>query len=435
VSTGASLLITAVLLLLNGFFVAAEFALLSARRHRLEQLVVDGKRGAKAALAGSRELSLMLAAAQLGITMASLGLGIISEPAIADALDPTIVGLGLPSGLAHVIAVVIALSIIVFLHMVVGEMAPKSWALTHPETAALRLSWSFRAYALVFRPVLRLMNASANSVVRLCGVEPREELAVGRTSSDLALMVQESAGHGTLEQQEGQLLGRALGLAELDARAIMVPRSRIVALPRHASAGQIEDAARDSGRSRLPVYGDDLDDVRGIVHVKDVLLLEAADRAAATSGTLARPALRVAETDAADDVLLRMRAEGQHVAIVTDEYGGVTGLVALEDLVEELIGDFEDETDPVRSPTAAGLDGGLRPDEVERSTGLRMPEGEFDTLAGWVLLHLRRIAVPGDVIRADGLVGQVLEVDGARITRVALSRQDNEARTGSAPSS
>lgn len=432
-STATALGVTALLLVLNGFFVAAEFALLAARRHRLEQLVADGKRGAKAALAGSRELSLMLAAAQLGITMASLGLGIISEPAIANALEPSIVSLGLPSGAAHVVAVIIALSIIVFLHMVVGEMAPKSWALTHPETAALQLSFIFRLYALLFRPVLRLMNFLANVVVRLCGVEPREELAVGRTSSDLALMVQESAGHGSLEQEEGQLLGRALGLAQLDARAIMVPRTRIVAVHRDATADEIELAARTSGRSRLPVYGEDLDDVAGVVHIKDVLLLEDQERNTACAHELARPVLRVAETDSADDVLLRMRAEGQHVAFVVDEYGGVTGLVALEDLVEELIGDFEDETDPVRNQGGAGLDGGLRPDEVERSTGLRMPEGEFDTLAGWILLKLRRVAVPGDVVKADGLVAQVLEVDGARITRVALSNAEREVPAAPAP--
>jgi len=424
-SIGLALGITLVLLILNGFFVAAEFALLAARRHRLEQLASDGRRGSRAALAGSRELSMMLAAAQLGITMASLGLGIVSEPALADLVEPSIVSVGLPAGLAHVVAIAFALAIIVFLHMVVGEMAPKSWALTHPETAALALAPSFRLFAWVFRPVLIVMNASANALVRLCGVEPRDELAVGRTPSDLALIVEESAGQGTLEQEEGRLLRRALGLAELDARAVMVPRSALIAVPAGADADQVEQVARDSGRSRLPVHGADFDDVLGVLHVKDLLLLDDAERTVATAGSLARPALRAAETEAADDLLLRMRELGQHLCVVVDEYGGVSGLVTLEDLVEELIGDFDDETDPVRPEAGAGISAGLRPDEVERLTGLRLPDGEYDTLAGWLLLRLRRVAVVGDVVRADGLVARVLAVDGARIESVSLLAEES----------
>jgi CBS domain containing-hemolysin-like protein len=429
VSTGLALGVTVTLLILNGFFVAAEFALLTARRHRLEQLVSDRRRGSRAALAGSRELSMMLAAAQLGITMASLGLGIVSEPALAQLFDPYIAATGLPEDFAHVLAVTVALAIIVFLHMVVGEMAPKSWALTHPETTALSLAPAFRLFAMVFRPVLVVMNASANGLVRLCGVEPRDELTVGHTPSDLAMIVEQSAGQGALQQEEGRLLRRALGLAQLDARAVMVPRGALVAVPAGADAEQVEQVARDSGRSRLPVHGADLDDVLGVLHVKDLLLLEDADRAAATAGSLARPALRAAETEAADDLLLRMRELGQHLCVVVDEYGGVSGVVSLEDLVEELIGDFDDETDPVRVDGGSGIPAGLRPDEVERLTGLSLPEGEFDTLAGWVLLHLRRVAVVGDVVRADGLVVRVLAVDGARIDRVSMVAADDEPVT------
>lgn len=436
-SIATSLGVTAALLVLNGLFVAAEFALLSARRHRLEQLVADGRRGSRAALAGSRELSVMLAAAQLGITMASLGLGIVSEPALADLVEPGVVAVGLPPGVAHVLAVTLALAVIVFLHLIVGEMAPKSWALTHPETAALALAPGFRAFALVFRPALLVMNASANALVRLCGVQPRDELAVGHTPGDLAMIVEQSAGEGTLQQEEGRLLRRALGLAELDARAVMVPRSALVAVPAGAGADQVEQVARDSGRSRLPVHGADLDEMLGVLHVKDLLLLDDAERATATAGTLARPALRAAETEAADDLLLRMRQRGQHLCVVVDEYGGVSGLVALEDLVEELIGDFDDETDPVRADAGSGVSAGLRPDEVERLTGLSLPEGDFDTLAGWLLLHLRRVAVVGDVVRADGLVAHVLAVHGARIDRVSLAADDAPAaapETGGGPS-
>lgn len=428
-STPLALLITAVLLAVNALFVAAEFALLTSRRYRLEQLAADGRRGAASALAGVRELSLMLAAAQLGITMASLGLGIIGEPAIAHAIEPWLEATGLPAGVSYVIAFAIALSIVVFLHMVVGEMMPKSWSITHPETAALLLARPFRAFAWVFRPVLRLMNALANAVVRLCGVTPVEELKVAHTPSDLALLVEESAEQGTLDSEEGELLGRTLALHRLDARAVKVPRAAVVAVPAGAAAADIEQVARQSGRSRLPVIGEDLDDVLGVVHVKDLLLLDPFDRGSVTAASLARPAVFAAETEPADDLLLRMRGGADHLVLVVDEYGGITGLVTFEDLVEELIGEFEDETDPTRQVVAAGaIPGDRRLDEIERDMGLRLTAEHADTLAGWVLEHLHRLATPGDEVRADGVVVTVLQVEGARITRLAVRVDDGRDR-------
>ena len=420
-STPLALAITAVLLAANALFVAAEFALLTARRHRLEQLVDERRRGAKAALAGVKELSLMLAAAQLGITMASLGLGIVGEPAIAHLIEPGLEATGLPKGVSYWIAFAIALSIVVFLHMVLGEMMPKSWALTHPETAALALARPFRMFAGTFRLVLRLMNWLANGVVRLCGVTPVESLALAHTPGDLARLVAESAEQGTLDSGEGELLGRALSLHRLDARAVRIPRSDIVTVGADADAAEIERVARGSGRSRLPVIGEDLDDVLGVVHVKDVLLLETGCRAGKTASTLARAAVFAAETEPADDLLMRMRSGGDQLVLVVDEHGGISGLVAFEDLVEELIGDFEDETDAVRGTSTPGaVAGDVRLDELEREQGLQLSAEHADTLAGWVLEHLHRLAVPGDEVRADGVVARVLEVDGARITSIAL---------------
>lgn len=437
-STPVALIVTVALLGVNALFVASEFALLTARRHRLEQLVSEGKRGAASALAGVRELSLMLAAAQLGITMASLGLGIIGEPAIAHLLEPLLEATVLPSGVSYVIAFVVALSIVVFLHMVVGEMMPKSWALTHPETAALKLSPAFRSYALVFRPVLRLMNAMANRVVRLCGVTPVEELTVAHTPSDLALIVEDSAEQGTLDEEEGELLRRALALRNLDARAVMIPRRQVVTVPVDASSEEIEQSARASGRSRLPVVGTDLDEVLGVLHIKDLLLLDPAARDRATAGSVARPAVFAAETEPADDLLLRMRRDGQHLALVVDEHGGIAGLVSFEDLVEELIGDFEDETDADSHADNdndngngdGGLAAELRLDEVERETGIRLRAKHSDTLAGWVLEHLHRLGTPGDEVRADGVLARVLAVEGSRITRVEVTREARSGREG-----
>ena len=363
----------------------------------------------------------MLAAAQLGITMASLGLGIIGEPAIAYSIEPLLESTGLPSGASYVVAFVIALSIVVFLHMVVGEMMPKSWAITHPETAALRLAGVFRAYATVFRPVLRLMNSLANAVVRRCGVTPIEQLTVAHTPSDLVRLVEESSKKGTLDAEEGALLSRALLLHRLTARAVKVPRADVIAVSSEDDAQTIEQVARQSGRSRLPVLGADLDDVLGVVHVRDLLLLAPADRAGVTAGSLARPAVFAAETEPADELLLRLRHGGDHLALVVDEHGGITGLVTFEDLVEELIGDFEDETDDRRSAVTAGaVPGDLRLDEVARETGHRLVAAHSDTIAGWVLEQLHRLAVPGDVVRVDGVEATVLTVEGSRISSVAL---------------
>ena len=426
-SAATALLVSLALLIVNGVFVAAEFALLTARQHRLEQLVEQGRRGAVAALRGVKELSLMLAAAQLGITMASLGLGIIGEPALAHLLEPWLHSAGLPTAVGAGLAVTIALSTVVFLHMVVGEMMPKSWAITHPEAAAVRLAGPFRAYALVFRPVLHLMNAMANAVVRLCGVTPIEALTAAHTPGDLALLVEESAEQGTLDSDEGDLLGRALSLHRLTARGVKVPRSAIVAVPADATADDIERVAAGSGRSRLPVLGRDLDDTLGVVHVKDLLLLDPADRPGVTAAGLARPAVFAAESEPADDLLLRMRRNGAHLALVVDEHGGVAGLVTFEDLVEELIGDFEDETDVARLAVAVGaVPGSLRLDEVERATGLRLTSAHSDTLAGWVLEQLHRLAVPGDVVTDSGVVATVMEIDGSRIVSVALRPESAE---------
>ncbi|CAN5246405.1 MAG: HlyC/CorC family transporter [Euzebyales bacterium] len=423
-----ALAIAIVLLALNGFFVAAEFALLASRRSKLEQLAAEGSKAAASAARGLKELSLMLAGAQLGITMASFGLGAIAEPAVAAGIEAALSGVAITDAIRHAIAFTIALSIVVFLHMVVGEMAPKSWAITHPEGSALLLARPFRAFTLVFRPFIQLLNALANGVVRLCGVEPQDERAMVHNAGDLVLLLNESHLRGHLPDQQRELLHRALELSGLDAESAMVPRRDIVAVSVDADVEALERIASETGRSRLPVYEGELDQIRGMLHVKDLLGVDGPDRASTTAATLARPALVTPESRLVEDLMVEMREQRQHVALVVDEYGTVTGLVALEDLLEELIGDFEDESD--RGPRATGTseDGtftvpaSLRPDELRAELDVDLPHGEWETIAGYVIHALGRLPQVGDCVTVDSAQLCVARMDGHRVADVTVRR-------------
>jgi CBS domain containing-hemolysin-like protein len=423
----AALLVAVALLAATKNPFAAEFALVAARRARIEQLAAEGRRGAGYALRGIRELSLMLAGAQLGITMASLGLGAVAEPAVARGIETALGGLALPPGASHAIAVAIALAIVVFLHMVVGEMAPKSWAITDPERSALGVAAPFRAFTFVFRPFIRLLNAAANAVVRACGVEPREELAAAHSPADLVLLVEESARSGTIAEDQHDLLSRALDLPDLDAQQAMVPRPDVVAVAASAAVDELERVASESGRSRLPVHeDDDPDQIIGVLHVKDLLALDAHRRASTRAADLARPALHTPESRQLEALLVDMRDQRQHVAFVVDEFGTVTGLVSLEDLLEEIIGEFEDETDVAARgevlPVGRALivAGSLRPDEFAERTGVALPGGEWETVAGFVIAQLGRLPEVGDVVAVDGGHIEVTTMDGHRVVEVTV---------------
>ncbi|MDP8978942.1 MAG: hemolysin family protein [Actinomycetota bacterium] len=421
-----ALALSVVLLALNGFFVAAEFALVAARRSRMEQLAAAGDGRARAAVAGMRELSLMLAGSQLGITAASLALGRVTEPAVAAGLESLLHRTPLPADALHPVAFTLALSIVVFLHMVVGEMAPKSWVITHPEDSALLIARPFRVFATVSGPVIRFLNWLANGVVRLLGVEPVDETSSVHAPADLLMLLRESADEGQLAVEHQEMLSRAIDLSRLDAQAAMVPRSDVVALPAAATVDEAEHVARRSGRSRLPVYDEDLDAIRGILHVKALLRLDGRARSTATAGELAIPALVTPETRPLEALMVDMRQQRQHLAVVVDEHGTVTGLVALEDVLEELIGEFDDESDRRgRAPRRRGdgalvFTGALRPDELEDHSGVALPEGDWETVAGYVIAQLGRLPTVGDVVERDGNRFEVTRMDGHRVVELAL---------------
>lgn len=426
-SAPLAILVAVLLLAANGFFVAAEFALVAARRSRIEQLAAEGDRRARSAAAGLRELSLMLAGAQLGITMCSLGLGIVAEPAVARLIEGAISGVGidLPSGVSHAIAFVIAMSIVVFLHMVVGEMAPKSWAIAHPEPSALLLARPFRAFAIVFRPFIWLLNRAANGVIRLVGVQPQDELAMAHSSADLILLLNEAVDEGSLESDEHALLSRSLQMSGRVASSAMTARPGVVAVDRGVPLAEVERRAVATGRSRLVVYDGDLDHPVGVVHARD-LLTTSLDRTTAVAGDLATPVLVVPDHLALEDLFLHMRDQRRHLALVVDEHGVVLGLITMEDVLEELIGEFEDETDRASSRVRRSRSGGyfvagsLRPDELASRTGIELPEGPWDTVAGYLIAQLGRVPTDGDRVEADDATLVVASMDGVAVREVLV---------------
>lgn len=431
---GPALGLALVLLVLNGFFVAAEFALLASRRSRIEQLAADGDKRAISALAGIRELTLMLAGAQLGITMCSLGLGLVAEPAVAAIFeglfgevqflsDNSLFG----QSWSHIVGFAVALSIVVFLHMVVGEMAPKSWAISHPEESAMKLTRLFRAFVTVFRPVIWFMNSIANLVVKAVGVEPQDERAMAHSPSDLLLLLDESAGHGGLKATEHDLLTRSLELSGLTASDAMTVRRDIVAISADSSASVAAAEAHRTGRSRIIIFDGDLDHVKGFVHAKDLLRLPDESWQNTTVGSITRRVMVTPEHHRLEDLLLEMRTERQHVALVIDEHGTVVGLVTLEDVIEELIGDFDDESDQ-RLGDCEQLDDGsfrvngtLRGDEFADCTGVELPKGDWQTVAGYVIAALDEIPAVGD--RVDTAIGQfeVLTMDAYAIDSLLVN--------------
>jgi CBS domain containing-hemolysin-like protein len=346
VNTGVALGLSLVLLVGNAFFVAAEFALVASRRHRLEQAAAAGSRAAEAALAGSRELSLMLAGAQLGITLCSLGLGALAEPAIAHGLDPLFTSLGLPDELSYALAFLLSLAIVVLLHMVVGEMAPKSWAITHPERSALLLALPFRAFTRVVGPALAALNGVANAVLRVVKVEPQTALAQVHGPAELRMLLAQSREHGLLPADQHRMLDRMLSLQNTTVDHVMVPRERIVTVPLVASVEEMEAASNATGRSRLAVV--DGDQIVGIVHVRDVLRT-AMRHESGTAQRLMKAPSSLTTGQAVLDAIQTMRADRAQLALVR-EGGATVGLVTMEDLLEEVIEEFEDETDRASTP-------------------------------------------------------------------------------------
>jgi CBS domain containing-hemolysin-like protein len=420
-----ALLWMVLLLLANGFFVAAEFAYITARRNVLEQ--TQG-RSAHIAVRLSKDLSLSLAAAQLGITMASLVLGAVAEPAVASIFELLFGFLPLSESVIHGISLVIALLIVVFLHMVIGEMAPKNIAISAPERSALTLALPFRGFILLFRPLIAFLNATANAVLRLFGVPPADALDVGHSAEDLAVIIGTGRKEGVIEDFAHRLLTGAIVFGDLDASEVMVPRPDIQAAPIETPVSGIQEMMRITGHSRVPIYAGDIDDIIGLIHVKD-LMADDIERYAPLDPSLLREPVVIPETAPLRSVLDEMRQARTHLAVVVDEHGSTAGIITMEDIAEELVGEISDEHDrreqvvsvePNGRIVAAGT---VRPDELARY-GVKLPSGDYETIGGLVMERLGRLPRRGDIIEDQGWRLRVRSTDGRRVGEVEITPVD-----------
>ncbi|RXZ67181.1 hemolysin family protein [Agromyces albus] len=408
----------------TGLFVASEFALVNLDRAELEARRARGETRLGLTIAALKITSTHLSSAQLGITLTTLLTGYTMEPAISSLLAGPLAAGGLPEGLVRPVGTIVAVTVATLLSMVLGELVPKNFALALPRQTAIIVVPFQAAFTWVFRPAVSLLNGSANALLRAVGIEPKEELSGARSAEELSSLVRRSASAGLLEQDTATLLGRTLRFADHDASDVMTARPAVAAVQRLEPAEAVLELARQTGFSRFPVYDENLDDVVGLVHVKQAVAVPREKRLDVPTSALQSEALRVPETMKLGTLLGELRARGFQMAVVVDEYGGTAGVATLEDLVEELVGEVADEHDRtragvVRRGDVVSFPGILRPDELIERTGIRVPEnGDYETVAGFVMSRLGRLPVVGDEVSVDEGMLIVQRLDGRRIDRL-----------------
>ncbi|HZT17687.1 MAG TPA: hemolysin family protein [Gaiellaceae bacterium] len=406
------------LILLNAFFVAAEYGLVTSRRTRIMELEHGGNRRARAVLRITGDPPRFIAAMQLGVTFASLAIGALGEQVLAHRFD---------AWMASVLAVILALLIVTYLEVVIGELVPKGIALGHPERMALAVSTPVRWFFLVFRPLIWLLQSSSEVVLRGLGLEPPGADHEAHSEAELRMLLSSAAEQGEIEHEEQEMVYKVFDFADKEVSDVMVPRPEVVAISIDLPPAEALQAVLESPYTRYPVYRESLDNVVGVLHVRD--LIEAMhDRglAAVDVEELLRPAYMVPETKDLAALLTEFRRTNQHLAVVIDEYGSVEGIVTLEDLVEEIVGEIEDEFDlpdetveRVDDDTIR-IDGTFPIDDFNEQFDVELPHEDYHTVAGFVFGLLGRGAEPGDEVGHDGLVFRVDSIEGQRIDRLTV---------------
>jgi CBS domain containing-hemolysin-like protein len=422
-----------ILVFANGFFVAAEFAIVTVRKTRIDQLIAEGHRQAHAVRRAVSDPDGYIAATQLGITMASLGLGWIGEPAIAEFVHPAITFLptGIAEATAHSVAVAIAFAIMTALHITCGELAPKTIALERAEATALMVVRPTELFMRAFWPFIRLLNGMGRGIVGLLGLHGAGGHALVHSEEELKMLVTASQEAGVLEEQEEQMLHRVFDFADLTAGQVMVPRTELVAVAADTSGDALLQAIGKAGYATIPVYRHDLDNVIGMLHAVDVVKAMGAGHRDITAGALVRETLNVPEAMAADDLLASLRQRNTREAIVIDEYGGTAGLVTFEWLMERIVGAAGAGKMVIHGDGSADVDGLTLVTDINEQFGLDIDESTYTTLGGYVMGRIGRRARVGDTIDVGERHMRVLALDGLRVSKVWISVNSDRSDAGS----
>ena len=413
-----------ILVLGTGFFVSVEFSLVALDHSTVQRSIDRGEPGAKALMQCITSLSTQLSSCQLGITLTTLLTGFVMEPSVGKLLEAPLAGLGVPA--ANAVSLVIAMIIATLGSMLLGELVPKNLAIARALGVGRAVARPQLIFTAVFKPAIIVLNGFANKVLHAMGIEAQEEISGARSPAELASLVRRSAELGTLDEGTARFVSRTLSFSERTAADVMTPRMRVTTVDATDSVEDVIDAARATGHSRFPVIGDSPDDVRGLVHVKKAVAVPAERRASLEAGAIMTDVLRVPETIHLDALISQLRAGNLQLAVVLDEYGGTAGVVTLEDLVEEIVGEVSDEHDrlaPGVLQSAAGdwfFPGLMRPDEVsEQVPGLVVDDDPaYETVGGFVMRSLGRVPVQGDRFDVDGGALEVTRMDGRRVDRL-----------------
>jgi CBS domain containing-hemolysin-like protein len=409
-------------------FVAAEFAFVALDQTTVQKAIEAGDTAAKPVLASLRQLSTQLSASQVGITVTTLVLGYLAQPSIGRLLRTPLSDVGVPASAVQPTATAAALVLATLFSMLFGELLPQFLGISAPLRTAKRVALPVRAFSVLTKPLIVVLNGSANLVLKTCGITPREGLSAARTPQELAWLVHRSAEAGTLDKDTARLVTRSLTFGERTAADVMTPRVRCTPVERTDSAEDVVRLARRTGHSRFPVTGQDWDDVDGLVHVKRAIAVPHDRRQDVPVSALMVNAVMVPETIRLDPLLLLLRGASHQMAVVVDEYGGTSGIVTLEDVIEEIVGEVSDEHDRSRSTGRKSADGswtvpGLwRPDEVRDRLHAPVPDGSaYETIGGYVMACLGRVPVVGDEVSVTGWSLSVAAMDGRRVDRIRFT--------------
>jgi putative hemolysin len=436
--TIAGLAMLALIVFLNAYFVATEYGLVASRRSRIEQLATEGNGRARWVKGALNNLNPYISATQIGITIAGLALGYLGEPVVAKLIEPAFTWLpaDLPVISAHVIAVIFSFLIVTYVTVLMSELLPKRIAIQNPERMALIVIGPIRVFLVVFRPLIVVLNNSAGFLLRRLGLPDTGEHGT-YTEEELRILVRESEQAGTLERGERELIDRVFSFADKEAQQVMVPRTQVVGIEMETRIADVAPQVATSTYTRFPVYEENLDTIYGMVHVKDIIAAVGSGRGEEQVRAIMRPVLVVPEAVHIDDLMLEMRRKHTHMAILVDDYGGTAGLVTMEDLIEELVGDIEDEFDSATPQLKRNPDGSITVDgrtpihDVRGMVALGDVDDGYETIAGYVLDRMGRIPKAGDSVDTEHLHIRVDRMDRLRIAQVTITPTEGAARPAS----